>query len=73
MRSRSRLLPLGILFTLSLCLLAAGIIYNIPAVNDRLYPRVDAFVARVREIVSPHSETIPTPSGPIAAPPTFSI
>ena len=73
MRSRSVLLPLAVLAAVSLCLLAAGIIYNIPAVNDRLYPRIDAFVARVREIVSPHAETIPTPSGPVTPPPTFSI
>lgn len=63
----------GFAVGLAVCILAARVVYNIPAVNDRLYPRIDALVANVREIVSPHSETIPTPAFRITAPPTFAV
>ncbi len=53
--------------------LAAAVIYNVPSVNDRLYPRVDSLLSRVREIVSPHPEAVPTLSGPVAALPTATI
>ncbi|MBI4316340.1 MAG: C39 family peptidase [Chloroflexi bacterium] len=56
-----------------LAALAAAAIYNIPAVNDRLSWRVELLASRVRKIIAPQPETLPTPSYPIAAPPTFAI
>lgn len=69
--------PIPVVFILAIgagmCMLGAGIAYNIPAVNDRLYPRIDALTGRVRSLFSNQADTLPTPSGEIAAPPTFVI
>ncbi|HKZ70494.1 MAG TPA: C39 family peptidase [Anaerolineales bacterium] len=63
-------LLLSLLAAFALCLIAGGIVYNIPAVNDRLYPRIDKFVSDVRELVAPAPETVPTAAA-VANLPTF--
>jgi tetratricopeptide (TPR) repeat protein len=54
---------------LALCLIAFGI-YNIPAVNDRLYPRVDKFMGDLRSFFNPELDVVPT-AAPVANLPTF--
>src|SRR3989304_4041475 len=53
-------LLLSLLPALALCLIVGGLFSPTPAVNDRLYPRVDKFVSDVRELVAPAPETVPT-------------
>lgn len=64
-----RRLPL-LLAALAVCLAAGVIVYNIPSVNDRLYPRVDRFISGLRDLVAPAPETIPTAAS-VANLPTF--
>lgn len=59
----------------ALCLAAAGL-YNIPAINDKLYPRVDTFLSQLRNLVAPAPVAVPTAlapatGGPAGGPPTF--
>jgi tetratricopeptide (TPR) repeat protein len=70
MRSRPLLIGLTAIGGLALFILIAAFIYNIPAVNDRLYPRVDRFMNDVRNWMNPAPEVVPT-SAPLSNPPTF--
>ena len=54
---------------LALCLIAFGV-YNIPSVNERLYPRVDKFMGDVRSFFNPEPDVVPTAAS-IANLPTF--
>jgi hypothetical protein len=45
-------------------------VYNIPAVNEKLYPRVDTFMGQLRRIFAPEPNTVPTAEG-VANLPTF--
>lgn len=47
------------------------LVYNIPAVHEKLAWRVDVFRSQVRSVVFPHADTLPTPSGISAAAPTI--
>ncbi|MBI3360272.1 MAG: C39 family peptidase, partial [Chloroflexi bacterium] len=47
----------------------AGFMYNYPPINWRIV----SLGARFRDLLKPPPETIPTPSGPVAAAPTFAI
>ncbi|MBM4423467.1 MAG: hypothetical protein FJ030_08750 [Chloroflexi bacterium] len=67
---RPQLLALSALAALALCLAVGIAIYNIPTVNDRLYPRIDRFISGIREVIAPAPETVPT-AAPIANLPTF--
>ncbi len=46
---RPIVLALAALIASAVFLIAGGIVYNIPAVNERLYPRVDRFMNGLRE------------------------
>jgi len=63
-------LLLSLLAAFALCLIAGGIVYNIPAVNDRLYPRIDRFLSDLRQRFNPAPEVVPTVAS-LANPPTF--
>jgi tetratricopeptide (TPR) repeat protein len=51
------------------CTFGAGFAFNYPPINTRL----TILQARVRDFINPPPETIPTPSGPVAAAPTFAL
>ncbi len=70
MRSRPFLIGLVAVGGVALCLILGGIVYNIPAVNDRLYPRIDKFMNDLREKLDPAPEVLPTAAG-VANLPTF--
>lgn len=42
--------------------LAGLVVYNLPAVNERLAWRVDVLRSQVRSVLFPHADTVPTPS-----------
>jgi hypothetical protein len=67
---RSHAIALAALAILGICLIAGGIIYNIPAVNDRIYPRLDRFMNDLRERFNPVPDVLPTAES-MANPPTF--
>jgi tetratricopeptide (TPR) repeat protein len=67
---RSHAIALAATAILGLCLIAGGTIYNIPAVNDRLYPRIDRFMSGLRERFNPAPDVVPT-AVPMASLPTF--
>lgn len=54
-------------------IVVAVLVYRIPAVNDRLAWRIDMLRGRIRDILSPHAETLPTPVAAITAMPTFDL
>ncbi len=61
---------ISLLAAFAACFIVSGILYNIPAVNDRLYPRVDKWLNDARELVAPAPQTLPT-AAPVANLPTF--
>lgn len=63
-------LALSALALLAICLIVGGFVYNIPAVNDRLYPRIDKFMSDLRERFNPAPDVVPT-AAPPADLPTF--
>ncbi|MEK9162154.1 MAG: C39 family peptidase [Chloroflexota bacterium] len=53
--------------------MVAFIVYNIPAVNDRLAPRVENLWSQFSGQKSAGVETLPTASSKVVAPPTFAL
>ncbi len=51
------------------CAFVAGFAYNYPPINIRIV----LLSARIRDFINPPPETIPTPSGPVAAQATFAL
>lgn len=58
---------------LLLLTMAAFIVYNIPAVNERLAPRVDTFLSQLRGQKSAGVVALPTAASQGTPPPTFAL